>query len=92
MAARGLEPRRVTERARKVDVAPSRQLARVMDDAVVVPVLAGLAVTVLGIWLLWRWLTCSRTPISPAVGCRLMFSALSFRLHGRAMLGLWRSW
>jgi hypothetical protein len=27
----------VTERARKVDVAPSRQLARVMDDAVVVP-------------------------------------------------------
>ena len=57
MAARGLEPRRVTERAREVDVAPSRQLARVMDDAVVVPVLAGLAVTVLGIWLLWRWLT-----------------------------------
>ena len=57
MAARGLEPRRVTERAREVDVAPSRQLARVMDDAVVVPVLAGLAVAVLGIWLLWRWLT-----------------------------------
>ena len=33
--------------AREVDVRLSRQLARVMDDAV----------TVLGIWLLWRWVT-----------------------------------
>ena len=37
MAARGLEPGRVSERAREVDVALSRQLARVMDDAVTVP-------------------------------------------------------
>jgi hypothetical protein len=37
VAARGLEPRGVTERAREVDVALSRQVARVMDDAVTVP-------------------------------------------------------
>ena len=37
MAARGLEPGRVSERARTVDVALSRQLAKVMDDAVTVP-------------------------------------------------------
>ena len=33
----GLEPGRVSERAREVDVALSRRLARVMDDAVIVP-------------------------------------------------------
>jgi hypothetical protein len=106
--------RPASDRAREVDVALSRQLARVMDDAVtvpgtrigvgldaviglldvahratrknlrlllrevereplreppspayvagavalmLVPVLAGIAATVLGIWLLWRWIT-----------------------------------
>ena len=35
MAADGLEPgRHVTDRAREVDVTLSRQVARVMDDAV----------------------------------------------------------
>ena len=38
MAADGLEPgRAVSDRAREVDVTLSRQLARVMDDAVTVP-------------------------------------------------------